>query len=218
MEEVILCGKTLKISQGDTRFYAFDAAVYSDAAVICRHWKPAPGMVFVDCGAGPGSWTLYAAACGAEVVAFEPNTEYRSLLVEQLELNGCLDLVEVVPFVVRDTVGFTRYAEFYVDPEGKNWRRCTTLDDFFSYYKVDRIDAVNMDVEGDELRVLWGARDTLRRFRPKLIIEVHDNVYWGEKVSVRWEDVEAELRQTGYRNVYRESGPSNDFLIAEWEE
>jgi hypothetical protein len=46
-----------------------------------------------------------------------------------------------------------------------------SLDDFVLDSKLSRVDFVKMDVEGAELAVLTGARDTIRHFRPKLITE-----------------------------------------------
>ena len=47
----------------------------------------------------------------------------------------------------------------------------TTLDDWARANAVSRVDVVKIDVEGSEVRVLRGARDTLERFRPTLIVE-----------------------------------------------
>ena len=40
----------------------------------------------------------------------------------------------------------------------------------------ERIDGVKIDVQGMEIEVLRGMADTLRRYRPKLVIEVHRGV------------------------------------------
>jgi FkbM family methyltransferase len=46
----------------------------------------------------------------------------------------------------------------------------TTLDKIVAELGIDRIDLIKMDIEGAELRALAGAADTIRRFRPRLVI------------------------------------------------
>ena len=45
------------------------------------------------------------------------------------------------------------------------------LDDWVATHRLARVDLVKIDVEGSEVRVLRGARETLTRFRPTLIVE-----------------------------------------------
>lgn len=53
--------------------------------------------------------------------------------------------------------------------------RVTTLDAFMDRHGLNACDFIKCDVEGAEYRVLWGALNTLKRFRPRLIIEIKDN-------------------------------------------
>jgi FkbM family methyltransferase len=46
------------------------------------------------------------------------------------------------------------------------------LDDVVADYPLSRIDLVKIDVEGAELRVLRGAMETLRHYRPFMLFEV----------------------------------------------
>ena len=49
----------------------------------------------------------------------------------------------------------------------------TTLDAWTQSVALDRLDLIKLDVEGSELRVLDGARGTIGRFRPTLIVELN---------------------------------------------
>jgi FkbM family methyltransferase len=48
-----------------------------------------------------------------------------------------------------------------------------TIDDFVARRAIPRVDFIKLDIEGAELPALRGARETLRRFRPRLAISVY---------------------------------------------
>jgi FkbM family methyltransferase len=52
----------------------------------------------------------------------------------------------------------------------------TSLDAYFP--EGSRVDFVKMDIEGAEAQALYGMRDLLRRSRPLLLIEFHDDSNW----------------------------------------
>ena len=62
---------------------------------------------------------------------------------------------------------------------------CRTLDAIVAERGLNRIDLVKIDVEGFEHEVLRGARDTLARFRPKLIVEWHNAFFDGRPEAAR---------------------------------
>jgi hypothetical protein len=47
-----------------------------------------------------------------------------------------------------------------------------TLDSIVKKLKISRIDVVKIDVEGAEIKVLEGMVDTIRRFKPYMLVEV----------------------------------------------
>jgi FkbM family methyltransferase len=52
-----------------------------------------------------------------------------------------------------------------------------TLDSFVARNKIPRLDLIKIDVDGHELPVLQGASDTLRRFRPILVMEMSPYIH-----------------------------------------
>ena len=72
-----------------------------------------------------------------------------------------------------------------------------TLDSYVVREKIERIDFVKLDVDGNECQVLRGGQDTLRRFHPPIILELAPYVFSaGENSFETFIDL---LRDAGYR-------------------
>ena len=149
------------------------------------------GSTFFDVGASGGYYTLAAArAVGAEgrVVAFEPAPATVEVLRHHLRLNGLEDRVEVVAAAVTDETGTCTFwergwstgaslaegaaASGYDTPPTRIEVSATTLDDFCGARGI-RPDAIKIDVEGAEAKVLRGARRFLEGRRGGILLEVH---------------------------------------------
>lgn len=50
----------------------------------------------------------------------------------------------------------------------------TTLDSFVTEKQIDRVDAIKLDVEGAELHVIRGADQTIRQFKPVMMVEINE--------------------------------------------
>ena len=145
-----------------------------------------PGMVMFDVGAYFGYYGLLAALHGgptARVVAFEPFAPNFAMLAANKALNGFAN-VELVNQAVADVPG---ELTFRTPPDSNRGSgglelaanagsgprvAVTTLDAFVAANGIDRLDLIKMDVEGAEVRALAGARATLQRFSPVLMIEL----------------------------------------------
>ncbi|WP_414399286.1 FkbM family methyltransferase [Synechococcus sp. B60.2] len=66
--------------------------------------------------------------------------------------------------------------------------RLRRVDGIVQGFGLERCDFLIIDVEGYEGEVLRGADAVLRRFRPRLYIEIHDT----------WDEIESLLRAYGY--------------------
>ena len=57
--------------------------------------------------------------------------------------------------------------------DGSQTIQVTTLDAFVQQERLSRVDLIKIDIEGSEVALLEGARETIERFRPVFMIEVN---------------------------------------------
>jgi FkbM family methyltransferase len=170
-----------------------------------------PGAVAIDIGANLGEWTVpFARAVGAagRVLAAEPAPRAAAALEATLGANG-LHQVQVMHCAVGDHDGFAEFAVPVVTsarsdtgtakigaagPGCKALRvALRSLDSLAAEHGFVRTDLIKIDVEGYERQVLDGAKATLGRFRPTLVIETgHEGA--GDRSAIH-----DRLRSVGYR-------------------
>jgi FkbM family methyltransferase len=151
------------------------------ARLICGALPP--NGVFLDVGANVGIHTLAAARRLAPgrgaVLAFEPHPANYRALVQNVALNA-YERVTAENLGLSDSHAVLTGAS---SPDGGNWSlasqgdfcfdvRLVPLDDYLQDHSVSRIDVVKIDVEGAEVQVLRGARQTFKLFRPLIVFEV----------------------------------------------
>jgi len=171
-----------------------------------------PGGVVLDVGANIGVYSMLFARWGGSagrVFAFEPAPSTLELLRAHLRLNQLEAQVEVVAQAVSDKVG---EAVFYTHSfSGENSLNpvfsargdiassvrvpVTTLDQFCQARNLAPT-LIKIDVEGFELQVLQGARETILRHRPALVVEMHTHI-WPD-IKVRPEAMAALLGELPY--------------------
>ena len=140
--------------------------------------------VFFDVGAHHGYYSLIASRVSggrARIVAFEPDQENLAFLHKHIRANG-LDQVEIVEAAVgaaAGTAGFSKgtgTGTGHIAENGEIQVPLVTLDDEVRCRNLCPTH-IKIDVEGAELDVLTGARDTLQKHRPVLFLSTH-----GDKV------------------------------------
>lgn len=192
-----------------------------DDFLLMRHFQPEAGQCFVDVGANRGETILTMMLFKSyqnPIVAFEPNR----ILCEKFEQRGFHKnpRVEIHNYGLSEKAGeMTLYIPFYRKwmfdglasfhfEEAANWLRgrfwrfresnlhieemtteVRTLDSF----KLNPY-FMKIDVQGHELPVLKGARQTLERSKPILLIEAVE------------EEVASYLRELGYQCYAYEDG------------
>jgi FkbM family methyltransferase len=156
-----------------------------------------PGDVVFDIGANIGAHTLgIAQSAGPQghVFAFEPSDFAFDKLCRNLALNPDLAARTSPQQILLAASSSDRsepeiYASWplqsasEVHPKHRgrlvSTARATvdTLDSFVARKKMDRLNLIKMDVDGHELPVLQGALETLRRFRPTLVMEMSPYIH-----------------------------------------
>lgn len=139
-----------------------------------------PGSVVLDLGAHTGYYTLLASALvgGTGLVyAFEPNPRNCHYLRRHLKINRVKN-VEVEESAVSDSDGHARFdadrgsGTGHLAEAGGIEVRTISLDAFCTARGV-RPSLIKVDVEGAEVGALEGARATLERFRPIVMLSTH---------------------------------------------
>lgn len=142
-----------------------------------------PGKVFIDIGANAGAYALFAAKAGgprSRVIAVEPQREMRARMRFNAEANALSNL-EISGVALSDYEG-----ESVMRLVGENRGRAaletgaggageavrvTTLKTLLDEHGVEALDAMKIDVEGGEARILSAYfRDVARAAWPGLIV------------------------------------------------
>lgn len=197
----------LTIEIGGASFLAAEdqgGLLSTDVDVIQKHWNPEPGDLCLDIGFGPGTWTLVALAKGAHTISFDPKPDACRILLDLMLLN-MFTRGWIVPAGVWSRTGVLPFgANGFREEKMEDLKPVVQLDEFFYRDPPRRIDYINMDAEWAEAEVVRGARGVLRRYHPKLVIEIHDDVFVGEITEEL-----SKLGGTAKYDVNREAG----FLI-----
>jgi FkbM family methyltransferase len=159
------------------------------------------GGLFIDVGANVGTYTIWAAELGAEVIALEPATDTFRLLKENIALNGYQ--VTAVQAAAGDHCGTARFtagldAGNRLAPDGSVLTELVTID---SLIGDRRVTGMKIDVEGFEIDVLRGAGRALADHRIGLI-QIEWNQMSTLAVGTDRQPVAELLASHGYR-LYR---------------
>ena len=168
------------------RGYAHDTVVFMANLIE----KMPPGRVMVDAGANIGVFTMGLAPCfeGGWIHAFEPQPILCNMLAGTVALsqrqnirvhNVCLgrddSWIEVPRFNYAQTLNFgsiefgKKQIEQLSQSRGESIEsvELRTLDS----YDLERLDFIKIDVQRMEIELLAGARETLLRCKPLMLIE-----------------------------------------------
>jgi len=204
---------------GDSRL-VLDLRVYGQKfAYYYRALEPAllaaarklyrPGT-FLDVGGSIGLWAValgrQARQQGGRVVSFEPVPHHRERLLHNVRLNGLEDVVELVPCALGDEEGIVGLNPVgpdiadnaFIVPGGTAVAPVHRLDRLVREHDWPEVTFIKIDTEGYDVRVIEGARETIRRSRPVIMAELlrERMLINGLTTAACWEFLVGEL---GYR-------------------
>lgn len=166
-----------------------------------------PTGVFLDIGANLGYYSLELSrrlGPRATMHAFEPNPPTYDRLRRHIQVNGRQGSIIAHRMALSDRVGQARMTNLpgnsgatRLDDGEKGFDvAVSTVDAFVAEQKLERIDAMKLDVEGFEANVLRGAVQSMARFKPHLIVEFWQ---WGlDKAGSSAAEVVEVLDRAGY--------------------
>lgn len=150
------------------------------------------GDTVIDVGAYVDGWyTLFPAVLvgnSGHVYSFEPHPEF----FKRLKANIFLNKLKNITLVKKGVYDKIQSVEFYVEggcssivkTHAESYKKIstpkitihtTTIDEFVNTNKIKKLNLIKIDVEGIEMNVLKGAKKTLQKMHPNLVIEVLDN-------------------------------------------
>ena len=158
------------------------------------------GDIVLDVGAWIGPYTLLFSALKAITCAFEPEPEARHLLVENIKQNR-LENIVVSDLAMGDYVGIAKlYQRYYwsdtmssivshADAGGAYTEvNMTTIDDYCEQNNLKPA-LIKIDVEGYEAAVMNGARKTIGKYKPVILLEFHPHLMPPEQRDSNWDAV-----------------------------
>jgi FkbM family methyltransferase len=151
------------------------------------------GMVFVDGGANDGLYSILAGhyvGHSGRVLAVEPSSRECQRLHANVALNQ-LDNVLLEQVALGEEPGESYLAVAGIGREvlnavlprhtsdstqaGGESVHVETIDALVRRHGFERVDVIKLDIEGSEVDALLGAKETIRRFRPVMLIEAEED-------------------------------------------
>ncbi len=146
--------------------------------------------IFFDVGANIGVYSLFASRIMSEgrVYAFEPIKRIQTQLAKSIKENNIKN-ISLEPFalsdrsgtyaisLVQENIGASSLQDVSLMRDVQSTEVIATemMDVFLN--KIDRLDVIKMDIEGNEFEALRGGEHIVRKFKPIMIIEFSPHLY-----------------------------------------
>lgn len=183
------------ISHQNRKFRLFNTPAYGLRKVQLAHLEllflirnEASIHTIIDVGANEGTWTMLAHSIfpHSRVIAFEPVPEYYITLLSNIKHISHASCENIALSNTSGTFAFQlqghsssflKVGKELLDIHPREFNRgqitvaTTTLDEYIRLHQLPCPDVIKLDVEGSEISVLQGARNTLK-FVTYIILEV----------------------------------------------
>lgn len=149
--------------------------------------------VFVDAGANMGYFSLLAAkkvGSDGRILAIEPSSRDFIRLVDNVNINELHEVISCYKLAFSDSSGTADIMIANDERSGLNTLGSDfgtkgiekvdvekvekiTLDDFAEREGIKNIDVIKLDIEGSEFAALSGAKNTIQKFRPAIMLGIN---------------------------------------------
>jgi FkbM family methyltransferase len=142
---------------------------------------PTKKNLFIDVGGHIGTCSLPYSRLFQKVIAYEPNKENFHFFMNNMEENNCQNITvhnkglyykNTECIVVPHDGGNSGCFYIKENPSYPNAIKVAKLDDELASNTMP-VDFIKIDTEGSELFVLWGASETIRKWKPLIQIETN---------------------------------------------
>lgn len=170
------------------------------------------GSVVYDIGAHIGVFCLFAGkvvGASGKVFAFEMDSQNHNSLCLNVRRNK-MACIKVIKKAVSSACGTLRYrrtteesgdgaASVCVNDQATHEAEMVCIDHLVARREIDAPDVVKIDVEGHELAVIKGMRETLRANSVKIFVEVHASLL--QECGSSYDELNAALEDLDYHKA-----------------
>jgi FkbM family methyltransferase len=178
--------------------------------------------IMIEAGANMGYISLLAAGKvgpGGHIFALEPCSRDFKRLEDNVKINDLEDVISMHKTAVSDRIGRAKLliaceersalntlgSEIScrgVDSEGSEEVDTTIVDAFAEKEQLQTLDLLKLDIEGSEPKALLGARETIEKYRPALVLGINRNALKSCNADrSELQNIIKEIRYIAYRIV-----------------
>lgn len=146
-----------------------------------------PGATIIDIGSNKGYFTFIAAKLlknNGKVFSFEPDPTNCHWIRKSISENKYSNII-LIPVGIYNTNSKTTF--YKGDKSGHHSLKkdrglgnitinTKTIDSLLEEENIQRVDIIKIDVEGSEVEVLEGGKNTLNNHAPIIILDIHDYI------------------------------------------
>lgn len=172
--------------------------------------------VFLDAGANMGYFSLLAArkvGSDGRIFAIEPSSRDFIRLVDNVNLNELHEVISCYKLAFSDSAGTADIMIANDERSGLNTLghdfgtkgiekvdvekvETITIDSFVEREEIKNIDVIKLDIEGSEFSALSGAKDTVQKYRPAIMLGINKGAM--TSCGVTFEQVSNWLKDVNY--------------------
>ena len=183
-----------------------------------------PGMTVINAGACTGHYTKVFYNClkpSGKIIAFEPEknnfktlqSKFKDTDVVVLEEKALSDYCGSAKLKVCGKVG-----HHHISDTGNLEIQITTIDTYCADNNIEKVDLIKMDVEGQDLKLLYGAQDIIKKSSPVVIVaELHYHHFKLNKDKIneffKLNNFELYSLRTDFEKI-EETNSNNDEIVA----